>query len=118
QLITGGRGLLGGRDIAIGTDHLRTVGGQRQRALPADPAAGSDHQRPLAVQPEQCRVTRQSGRELILIGHDHRPFLVRMTAIRVTVSSSIANRGPSRPAPESFTPPYGITSERKPGTSL
>lgn len=29
----------------------------------------------------------------------------RMTAIRVTVSSSMANRGPSRPIPESFTPP-------------
>ncbi|GAA0535669.1 hypothetical protein GCM10009545_42870 [Saccharopolyspora thermophila] len=29
----------------------------------------------------------------------------RMIAIRVTVSSSIANRGPSRPAPECLTPP-------------
>ena len=41
-----------------------------------------------------------------------------MTAIRVTVSSSIANRGPSRPTPESLVPPYGMTSERNPGTSL
>ena len=32
--------------------------------------------------------------------------------------SSIAYRGPSRPSPESFTPPYGMWSIRYVGTSL
>ena len=41
-----------------------------------------------------------------------------MATMRVTVISSIANRGPSRPIPESLTPPYGAMSDRKPGTSL
>jgi 3-hydroxyisobutyrate dehydrogenase-like beta-hydroxyacid dehydrogenase len=42
----------------------------------------------------------------ILVDHTTASAVVaRMTAIRVTVSSSMAKRGPSRPAPESFTPP-------------
>src|SRR5699024_5282366 len=40
----------------------------------------------------------------------------RTNAMRVVVYSLAAQRGPSRPTPESLTPPYGITSERNPGT--
>ena len=56
-------------------------------ALLADPAGAEDHGPP-PVQPEQRRVVHG-----------------RSTAILVTVSSSTAKRGPSRPIPESFTPP-------------
>ena len=34
------------------------------------------------------------------------------TMIRISVMSSIAQRSPSRPRPESFTPPYGMWSIR------
>jgi len=38
--------------------------------------------------------------------------------MRGSVISSIANRRPSRPKPESFDPPYGIWSARNADTSL
>ena len=41
----------------------------------------------------------------------------RMTMSRSSVISSTALAGPSRPRPESLTPPYGITSARQEGTS-
>ena len=47
-------------------------------------------------------------------------FLSYRTAITSSlrsVMSSIEYRSPSRPRPESFTPPYGIWSTRKLGTS-
>ena len=40
------------------------------------------------------------------------------TMIRGSVISSIANRRPSRPNPESFDPPYGIWSARNAETSF
>ncbi len=40
-----------------------------------------------------------------------------ITSIRGSVISSIADRIPSRPSPESFTPPYGIGSSRHAGVS-
>ena len=37
---------------------------------------------------------------------------LRSTMIRISVMSSIAQRRPSRPRPESLTPPYGMWSIR------
>ena len=42
---------------------------------------------------------------------------VRITKLRISDISSIANRMPSRPSPESLTPPYGMLSTRYEGTS-
>lgn len=46
-----------------------------------------------------------------------RRYGVRNTMSRSSVMSSIAQRNPSRPSPESLTPPYGIGSTRHDGTS-
>jgi hypothetical protein len=46
--------------------------------------------------------------------NSHRRF---MTSNLGSVISSMAYRKPSRPKPESFTPPYGMWSIRKLGTS-
>src|SRR5207249_1843139 len=77
-----------GIEIAVGAHHVGAVGGERTRRLPPDPAPRADDHGSAPVEAEQLG-----------IGHG------RITAMRVTVSSSTANRGPSRPMPESFTPP-------------
>lgn len=65
----------------------------------------SERHRPAAIRPYQRRLSYA------------RPTS-RSTIVRSSVISCMAYRTPSRPTPDSFTPPYGITSTRIVGTSF
>jgi hypothetical protein len=64
-----------------------------------------------------------SGRDMQKVSRNHcamrsiRQFPIAMTRTLRSVISSIAYFNPSRPRPLSFTPPYGMWSMRKVGTS-